>query len=128
MKLTKSEWEIMEVLWDAQKPLSRTGILEHSKDRSWKESSIHILLNSMLKKGAIEVAGFEKMGSHYGRTYVAVLDVPEFVAYQVQTMVEGRGNWEDTVKATFNALLKKGGLSAETIGEIEQMLKEAKKQ
>ena len=76
MRLTKSEMEIMTVLWEADHPLSRTEILENSKEKSWKDSSIHILLNSMLEKGAVEVAGFEKMGSHYGRTYAPALSEP----------------------------------------------------
>lgn len=36
-----------------------TGILEHApKDKCWKDGSIHILLNSLLEKGAIHEAGF----------------------------------------------------------------------
>lgn len=40
----------MEVLWSEQRPLTRTEIVNLSVDKSWKDSSIHILLNSLLKK------------------------------------------------------------------------------
>lgn len=50
MELTKNEIEIMEVLWSEQRPLTRTEIVNLSVDKSWKDSSIHILLNSLLKK------------------------------------------------------------------------------
>ena len=50
MKLTNSELEIMQVLWSAGRALTRGEILSLSTEKSWKESSIHILLNGMLKK------------------------------------------------------------------------------
>ena len=126
MKLTKSEMEIMEVLWK-NGPLTRTGILEHSKERTWKESSIHILLNGMLRKGVIEIAGFEKMGSHYGRTYAAALTEPEYAAQQVQAMVKGQKHKEDTVKAIICTLLKEDALSSDTLQEIEKVLQDMRK-
>ena len=125
--MTKSEKVIMEVLWNAG-PLSRTGILEHSQGRSWKESSIHILLNGMLKKGAIEIAGFEKMGSHYGRTYAAALTEPEYAARQVQVMVDGQKHKEDAVKTIICALLKDDDLSNDTLQEIEKVLQDMRDQ
>ena len=54
MRLTKSELEIMEVLWAADEPLCRADIIARSQDKTWKDSSVHILLNSMLKKEAIQ--------------------------------------------------------------------------
>ena len=66
MKLTKSELEIMNVLWKAERPLSRADILNLSEDKTWKENSIHILLNGMLKKGAIREDGFARSGKVCG--------------------------------------------------------------
>ena len=64
MDLTKSEENILEILLNSDIPLSKSGILEHApEDKCWKDSSIHILLNSLLEKGAIHEAGF------IGRTF-----------------------------------------------------------
>ena len=60
MVLTRSELEIMDVLWDSQVPLSRGELLEQSTDKNWKDSSVHILLNGLLRKGAIREVGFVK--------------------------------------------------------------------
>ena len=65
MELTRSEMEIMDVLWEAGKPLSRADLLEHTEEKTWKDSSVHILLNSLLQKGAIQEAGLEKRGKTY---------------------------------------------------------------
>lgn len=51
-RLTKSESEIMDLMWKEGRPLSRSEIIDLTPDRSWKPASIHILLNSMLDKGA----------------------------------------------------------------------------
>ena len=70
MELTKSESNILEILLDADKPLSKSEILNHAlENKPWKDGSIHILLNSLLKKGAIYEAGFIRTGKGFGRTF-----------------------------------------------------------
>ncbi len=73
MRLTKSELEIMEVLWAADEPLCRADIIARSQDKTWKDSSVHILLNSMLKKEAIQEAGFVRRGKGYGRVFTPAI-------------------------------------------------------
>ena len=68
-RLTKSETEIMDLLWREDRPLSRSEIIDLTPERSWKPASIHILLNSMLDKGAIAVAGFVQSTKNYARTF-----------------------------------------------------------
>ena len=69
MELTKSEMEIMDVLWESDKPLSRADLLAHSEEKTWKDSSVHILLNGLLQKGAIQEAGLVKRSKTYGRIF-----------------------------------------------------------
>ena len=38
MELTKSELEIMNVIWEAGRPLTRGEILELSVDKNWKDN------------------------------------------------------------------------------------------
>ena len=80
MELTRSEMEIMDVFWAAQTPLSRSDLLERSEEKSWKDSSVHILLNGMLSKGVISEAGFVKRSKTYGRTFVPTLTREEYFA------------------------------------------------
>ena len=78
MYLTKNEIEIMDVLWKENRALSRGEILSLSTDKNWMDSSVHILLNSMLKKGAIREAGFVKCGKTCGRVYEAAFTCEEY--------------------------------------------------
>ena len=84
-RLTKSELEIMEVLWQENRPLSRSFIISHAPHRSWKDSSIHILLNSMLDKGAIKIVGFEQTGRRIARTFLPTLTPDEYYVMQIKS-------------------------------------------
>ncbi len=83
MYLTKNELEIMDVLWEQGRPLSRGELLALPENKTWMDSSIHILLNSLLRKGAIREAGYAKCGKTSGRVYAAALSCAE---YHVSTL------------------------------------------
>ena len=83
MELTKSELEFMDVLWDTGEPMSRADLLDHSEAKSWKDSSVHILLNGLLAKNAIREAGFVKRSKTYGRVFAPNLTREEYFATTV---------------------------------------------
>ena len=117
MYLTKNEIEIMDVLWKANRALSRGEILSLSEEKSWMDSSVHILLNSMLKKGAIREAGFVKCGKTCGRVYEAALSCEE---YYVSTFDSTRQK-PDIVKF-LAAYARCCGLTEEQCTKIRQLL------
>ena len=80
MVLKKSELEIMDVLWGCDHALSRSDLLERSEEKNWKDSSVHILLNGLLQKGAIKEAGYVKRSKTYGRTFLPTLTREEYFA------------------------------------------------
>ena len=80
MELTKSEMEIMDVLWNTRVPLSRSDLLGQGEEKTWKDSSVHILLNGLLQKGAICEAGFVRRNKTYGRTFIPTLSREEYFA------------------------------------------------
>ena len=43
MELTRSEMEIMDVLWDAGQPLSRADLLERAEEKTWKDRLEHTM-------------------------------------------------------------------------------------
>lgn len=105
MELTKSELEIMNVIWAAGRPLTRGEILEQSVDKNWKDNSIHILLNRLLAKGTIVESGFARSGKSYGRLYEAVMSGEDYYARQVFS------GGTDKLEMLFDALLKSPDLS-----------------
>lgn len=48
--LTKKELEMMNVLWGSETALTASEILKASTDRTWKDKSLHLMINSLLQK------------------------------------------------------------------------------
>ena len=117
MYLTKIEIEIMDVLWQEKRPLSRGEILNLSEGKTWMDSSIHILLNSLLKKGALREAGFVKCGKTCGRTYEAALSCEE---YYVSTLESTRQ--KPDIARLFAAYIEKNGIDQETRSKMQEIL------
>ncbi len=80
MELTKSEIQIMDALWGSPEPLSRADLLAQNDGAVWKDSSVHILLNGLLSKGAIREAGSVKRGKTYGRLFAPTVSREEYYA------------------------------------------------
>lgn len=120
MELTRSEMEIMDVLWEAKTPMSRADLLEHSQEKTWKDSSVHILLNGLLHKGIIREAGFVKRSKTYGRTFVPTLTREQYFA---TTIFSHR--YKPEIVGLFKALLQRNDVSAEQVEQIRLLLDES---
>ena len=117
MVLTRSEMEIMDVLWEAGVPLSRSDLLAHSEEKTWKDSSVHILLNGLLQKGAIQEAGLVKRSKTYGRVFSPTLTREEYFA---TTIFSHRHKPE--IIGLFEALLQREDISKEEMAKIAEMV------
>lgn len=119
MELTKSELEIMDVLWEAGEPLSRADLLARSDEKSWKDSSVHILLNGLLAKKAIYEAGFVKRSKTYGRTFAAAMTREEYYA---ATIFSHR--YQPEMVGLIKALLSREDITPEQMSQIKQLVNE----
>lgn len=117
MELTRSEMEIMDVLWEANTPLSRSDLLKHSQEKTWKDSSVHILLNGLLQKGTIREAGFVKRSKTYGRTFAPTLSREEYFA---TTVFSHRHKPEIT--GLIAALLQRDDITPEQLETIRSLV------
>lgn len=124
--LTPNELEIMELMWRENRPLSRTDIIELSPDRSWKASSIHILLNKMLDKDAIKVDGFVRTGKNYGRTYSPALSNVDYLLMTIKGSSLYQNSKKEATIAVISSLINDKDITAQDIMEIEAVI-EAKK-
>ena len=117
--VTKSELEILNVLWKADKPLSRSEILEKSENKTWKDNSIHILLNGLLKKELIKEDGFTRSGKVWGRLYAPTFTVEE---YYMDMLCSGPKL--DPVHF-LNLIFERGNPDPETIKNMEEIIQNA---
>ncbi len=117
MELTKSELQIMDVLWQDGGALSRADFLERSAEKSWKDSSVHILLNGLLHKGAIREAGFVRRSKTFARTFLPTVTREEYYA----NMIFSRRHQPDMV-GLLQALFQRPEMTEEARKEIQKLL------
>ena len=79
MVLTKSEKQIMNLLWSVDRPLSCSEIVEMSDDKTWKDSYVHSLIKSLMKKGVVEIESFELISRSYARKFSPKLSKEAFL-------------------------------------------------
>lgn len=111
----------MDVLWREERALSRGEILSLSDDKTWMDSSVHILLNSMLRKGAIKEAGFVKCGKTCGRVYEAALSCEEYYASTFNSTKKS-----PELSKLLDAYIRLNGIDRATLEAIEEVLAKAK--
>lgn len=117
MELTRSEMEIMDVMWESKVPMSRADLLARSEEKTWKDSSVHILLNGLLQKGAIQEAGLVKRIKTYGRVFVPAMTREEYFA---NTIFSHRHKPE--IVGLFAALLEREEITSSDLTAIQELL------
>ena len=121
MELTKSEMEIMDVLWQDGGALSRADFLDRSAQKSWKDSSVHILLNGLLNKGAIREAGFVRRSKTYGRTFLPTMTREEYFA---ATIFSHR--YQPDLVGLVDALIRRPDVTVQMLDTLEAQLRARK--
>ena len=119
MELTRSEMQIMDVFWASEEPLSRSDLLARSEEKSWKDSSVHILLNGLLQKGAIREVGFVKRSKTYGRTFLPNLTREEYFALTVFSH-----RHKPDMVGLVEALLKRDDITPDQMAAIKKLVEE----
>ena len=119
MELTKSEMEIMDVLWESGVPMSRADLLARSEEKTWKDSSVHILLNGLLQKGAIQEAGLVKRIKTYGRVFVPTMTREEYFANTIFCH-----RYKPQMVGLITALLQRDDITEEQMQAIKTLVLE----
>ena len=120
--LTKSELAIMEVMWEQEEALTASEIIKASGDKEWKNSSIHLMVNALLEKGFLEVAGFKKTTKNYGRTFKPTMTKEKYFVRKVM------GNTPVAEKKKIYMQLLKEVNEIETLDTIKEEIYARKKE
>ena len=123
---TEHELAILKVLWGAEKPLARPKILELMEESEMNPATFHFALNNLIEKGYAGVAGFERCGPGYGRTYIAQKNQEEFVLDMFRE-TRPKGTRAKGVADLMLAFVKNEPIDEATISELENMLAERRK-
>ncbi len=119
--LTKSEKQIMDLLWGVDTPLSCSQIVELSGDKTWKDSYVHSLIKSLMKKDVVEIAAFELISRSYARKFVPKLNKEELCLREYLQESE-----ENSIVKLFGAYAD-GCDDKEEMAQIEAIIEKWKK-
>lgn len=128
--LSKKEKELMELFWDAGCPLARAEILERAENRecSWKPNSVHILVNSLLDKGALKVSGFYLNSRKLGRTFEPAVSHAEYAFMQVEQAASQARTEVGMGASNLVAALFDDEADLETLNEMAAVIRDKKKE
>ncbi len=86
-QLTNSELILMEILWEAGRPLCRPEIISAAVNEKGEPlfavSSFHLLVNELLEKGYIKVTNGTGRGRKHARSYAPTLTRNQHFALQI---------------------------------------------
>ena len=88
MRLTDKEMEIMSVLWESEIPMTASEIIETSSSRTWQENSIYIIMNTLIKKGAVVLTYHKPTNTKSARAYKPTLTSEEYMVATIGSMRE----------------------------------------
>ncbi|MEI3193380.1 MAG: BlaI/MecI/CopY family transcriptional regulator [Lachnospiraceae bacterium] len=121
--MTRSEEEVLTTLWNAGVPLSSSQIVNAAENCSWKPSYTHLLLNSLLKKELIRVAGFQQSATNYARVFEPTITQEEYTSF----LLSRQKPTSSTLTNIFATLISQE-TDPSTIDELELLLEERKKE
>lgn len=82
MKLSESEYNIMEIIWAKKKPVTSQDICALSDQRSWKAPTVLTFLKRLCEKGVLES---EKIGKL--RYYTPLISKEDYARSEATTLV-----------------------------------------
>lgn len=83
-ELTKGEEVMMEIFWDAGRPLTTMEISEMTDE--FNDSYIHRLVKSLEKKEMLKINGLVKSGKQYARQFAPAMTREEYGAFVMQNL------------------------------------------
>ncbi|TDQ36604.1 BlaI/MecI/CopY family transcriptional regulator [Aureibacillus halotolerans] len=117
-KLSDTELEVMEVIWEQENPVTSSELLQvfADKGRQWKSQTISTFLSRLVEKQYLRIA------SRKGRTnsYAPCLSKADYKIREAQDVLNGY--YEGSVRNMVSALYDGEKLSDEDIDELKKWL------
>ncbi|MCD7905814.1 MAG: BlaI/MecI/CopY family transcriptional regulator [Clostridiales bacterium] len=116
--LTAKEYELMQILWGADKPLLISEINKNTKTIS--ENSLHHILNSLMDKGFVKVVGSVKIVKGPSRLYAPAVTVTEYAVAKTKDIFKTNNKKFDL--SSFVLCLMKKDRSGSVLNELKDII------
>ncbi|WP_313130883.1 BlaI/MecI/CopY family transcriptional regulator [Anaerocolumna sp.] len=122
--LTQKEMDVMEILWQSNKPLVASEITKINE--SLNINTVQAVIRKLLDKKIIKVSDIVYSGTVLTRSYLPVLSKNELMTQQLLSQFQKDGD-KVTIPNLVTTLLKHEKNEKEVIEQLEILLKERKK-
>lgn len=112
--ITDSEYTIMKILWQSEKPLTVAEVVSKLEGNDWTASTVSTFLQRLLKKG---VVGCDKKGKT--NLYYPQLKQDEYDMKETESFLTKI--YRGSVKNMVAALYENKKLSSEDVSELKKM-------
>lgn len=118
-KLSDTEMELMEVIWECDPPVTSTELLSifAQRGKEWKAQTISTFLSRLVDKGALEATRYGRMNK-----YVPLISPKDYKLAETQHVLDGL--YQGSVKNLIAALYDGDKLSDEDVAELKQWFSE----
>lgn len=118
-KLSDTEMEVMEVIWECTPPVTSTELLRlfTQRGREWKGQTISTFLSRLVDKGVLSV-------TRHGRTnkYIPRISFEDYKLMETKNVLDGL--YQGSVKNLISALYDGDKLSNQDIAELKKWFSE----
>ena len=125
--ITKNEYNVLLAIWNAGHAIPAKEILDSIEDKSFKDKTIHSLLNALLEKGLIYVDGQKLSTKIYSRCFNAAISFEEYHAEQIKENGMYRREKATVLPGIVSALID-DDVSADTLDKLESLLQEKRRE
>ncbi len=122
-EITQSEWQIMEVIWADEAPLTSSEVYKRLQgDVDMSKRMVRVLMNRLNQKGILGYTVDEQDSRVYH--YYALKPKAECVEEKTRKFVESY--FKGSQKNAMAALLQNAKLTKEQLRELEEILEQCK--
>lgn len=125
--VSNNEYNILLAIWNAGHALTAKEILMSMEDKSFKDRTIHSILNAMLEKDLIYVDGQKLSSRIYSRCFNASVSFEEYHADCIMDNEIFRREKARVLPELLSALVDKD-VSPETLDRLEALLEDKRRQ
>ena len=125
--ITINEYKVLLAIWKAGRPLSAQEIVENIEDKTFKDRTIHSILNALLEKGLIYVDGQRLSSRIYCRLFNTSVSFEQFQSQQIMDSPVYRKDKAQVLPGILSALVEDQDIGADTLDQLEALLEERKK-
>ena len=121
LHFSKRENELLTLLWDVGKPMTVSELCEYDRERSWTDRYLRVMINSLLERRVLYVAGYTHVGEKrtITRQFAPSISQEEYFAVLISACMKRK-----KIPNLFMALAKRNEISPETFAELEKMIED----